>query len=92
MQLNGESFMRNNTDPSDNRRLILVVEDEEINRTILGTILEKDYDVIFASDCTEALKKIEDIDRHRADYYGERSGMKWGRADNYDICINTSSI
>ena len=52
--------MQNNTDPSDNRRLILVVEDEEINRTILETILGKDYDVIFASDGAQALKKTDE--------------------------------
>ena len=39
----------------------------------------------------EALRKIEDIDKHRANYYGERNGLIWGRADNYDICINTSA-
>jgi len=32
----------------DGRRLILVVDDEEINRALLGTVLETDYDVIFA--------------------------------------------
>ena len=39
----------------------------------------------------DARKRIEDIDRHRANYYGELNGMAWGRADNYDICINTSA-
>ena len=52
--------MQNDTVPVDNRRLILVVEDEEVNRTILGTILEKDYDVIFARDGAEALKKTDE--------------------------------
>ena len=50
-------MQQNMTDPVDNRRLILVVEDEEINRAILGTILKKDYDVIFAEDGAEALRK-----------------------------------
>ena len=39
----------------------------------------------------EALKRIEEIDKHRARYYGALNGMIWGRADNYDICINTSA-
>ena len=55
--------MQNNPVPADNRRLILVVEDEEINRIILGKILEKDYDVIFAEDGAEALK-MTDENRH----------------------------
>ena len=42
-------------------------------------------------DRTEAGKRIADIDRHRADYYGELNGKVWGQADNYDICINTSA-
>lgn len=37
------------------RRTILVAEDEEINRLVLGNILEKDYDVIYAQDGVEAL-------------------------------------
>ena len=41
-------------------------------------------------DAEEARKRIEDIDRHRAEYYGELTGKAWGQADNYDICINTS--
>ena len=41
-------------------------------------------------DSDEARKRIEDIDRHRAEYYGALNGKVWGRADNYDLCINTS--
>ena len=45
---------------SDGRRLILVVEDEEINRDILGMILEKDYAIIFAENGEEALRVVEE--------------------------------
>lgn len=45
---------------ADGRRLILVVEDEEVNRAILGMILEKDYEVIFAENGEEALQVIEE--------------------------------
>ena len=45
---------------ADGRRLILVVEDEAINRGILGMILEKDYAVIFAVDGEEALRAVEE--------------------------------
>lgn len=41
-------------------------------------------------DRDEARKRIEDIDRHRAEYYGALNGKVWGQADNYDLCINTS--
>ncbi len=40
------------------RRQILVVDDEEINRLILGNILSIDYDVIYASDGKEALEQM----------------------------------
>lgn len=41
------------------RRLVLVVEDQEINRDILGVMLEDDYDVIFAENGVEALEQIK---------------------------------
>ena len=44
----------------DGRRMILVVEDEEINRAILGSVLESDYAVIFAQDGEEALRAVEE--------------------------------
>ena len=44
----------------DGRRLILVVDDEEINRALLGTVLETDYEVIFAEDGEKALRAVED--------------------------------
>ena len=37
------------------RRTVLVVEDEEINREILGAILEDDYDVLYAENGKVAL-------------------------------------
>ena len=40
------------------RRLVLVVDDYEINREILGVILEDDYDVIYATDGKEALESM----------------------------------
>ena len=45
---------------TDGRRLILVVDDEEINRALLGTVLEADYDVIFAEDGEKALRAVEE--------------------------------
>ena len=48
--------MQNNTNGINDKRLILVVEDEAVNRAILGSVLEKDYEVIYAGDGTEALR------------------------------------
>ena len=41
------------------RQLILVVDDQEINRDVLGMILEDDYEIMYAEDGVEALEKIE---------------------------------
>ena len=42
------------------RRNLLVVEDEPINREILGVILSADYNVIFATDGLEALERLQE--------------------------------
>ena len=39
-------------------QLVLVVDDQEINRDVLGMILEDTYDIIYACDGKEALQKI----------------------------------
>lgn len=31
-------------------------------------------------------------DRTRANYYNYHTGKKWGRSDNYDICMNSSKL
>ena len=40
----------------------------------------------------ELAKRIEQINKGRADYYEFYTGQKWGDKANYDLCINTSSI
>ncbi len=42
------------------KRTVLVVDDEEINRDILGGILEDHYDVIYASNGAEAMDRINE--------------------------------
>ena len=37
------------------RRQVLVVEDQELNRDILGMILEEDYDVLYAENGAEGV-------------------------------------
>ena len=39
---------------------VLVVDDQEINRDVLGMILEDDYEVIYAENGKEALEKINE--------------------------------
>lgn len=36
-------------------QLVLVVDDQEINRDVLGMILEDDYEIIYAENGREAL-------------------------------------
>lgn len=41
---------------------------------------------------TEALNKIHKMDKLRASYYDEYADAAWGRAGNYDLCMNLSRI
>ncbi len=41
-------------------QLVLIVDDQEINRDVLGMILEDYYDLIYACDGQEAIQKIEE--------------------------------
>ena len=45
---------------STRRRTVLIVDDEEINREILGLSLEDDYELLFAGDGIEALEVMRD--------------------------------
>ncbi len=40
----------------------------------------------------EAEKRIEKIDKYRADYYHYYTGGEWNDARNYDLCIDTTSM
>ena len=42
------------------QRQVLVVEDQELNRDILGMILEDDYDILYAENGLEALEMIRE--------------------------------
>ena len=48
---------------ANGKRLVLIAEDEEINREILGDILKEDYEIIFAKDGLEAHRLIRE-NRH----------------------------
>lgn len=40
----------------------------------------------------EAIKKIEKHDKRRAAYHDYYCKGKWGHADAYDLCINSSTL
>ena len=46
---------------NDFRRSVLVVDDEAVNREMLGEILVQDYNVIYAENGTDALAKIQNL-------------------------------
>lgn len=60
---------------------VFISADEELR---INRIMQRD-----SLNREEAYKKIMKVDRERAAYYTQRSGAKWGAADNYDLCMNT---
>ena len=42
------------------RRKLLIVEDEPVNRMMLGNVLEDGYDIMYASDGLEAIRRIRE--------------------------------
>ena len=50
---------RETSDPNDTKRQILVVDDEAVNRDLLGGILRDEYDVLFAADGQTACELIQ---------------------------------
>ena len=40
---------------TNGKRLILVADDEQINRELLGMVLEAEYEVVFAADGVETM-------------------------------------
>ncbi len=43
---------------ANGKRLVLVVDDEAINRELMGLILQEEYELLYAADGQEALEKI----------------------------------
>lgn len=39
-----------------------------------------------------AKQAVIKADKNRANYYSFYSGQKWGQADNYDLCINSTKL
>ena len=47
---------------------------------------------IYGVSKDEAKKKIKKMDKDRAKYYRSVTGMEWGDARTYDLCLNTSLL
>ncbi len=54
--------------------------------------ISNDYEKGAGMSESELTKRIEQINKSRADYYEFYTGQKWGDKANYDICINTAKI
>ncbi len=63
---------------------ILVYADEP---TCISRVTE-----LYGMKKNEAIKKIETLDKARANYYKYYTGREWSDVDNYDLCLNTSGI
>lgn len=48
----------------------------------------EEYDI----EPARAKHAVVKADKNRANYYSFYSGQKWGQADNYDLCINTTHL
>lgn len=49
-------------------------------------------ETMFSEPRRNLMKKIEHIDKHRAEYYEYYTKRAWDNAANYDLCINTSEL
>lgn len=58
----------------------------EINTRVQRAI--KEYSI----DPARAKQAVQKMDKKRANYYSFYSGKKWGLADNYDLCLNSTHI
>ena len=51
---------------------------------------------IIAQTVISSLQKVESLiakgDKKRAEYYNYYTGKKWGVAESYDLCINSSIL
>jgi len=56
-----------------------------------ATCIENVMD-IYGTSPKQAAKRIEEIDKARANYYKYYTGGTWSDVSNYDLCINTTDI
>lgn len=74
---------------------ILKDQDELLRVFIYASDMEQRIDRIMAVDGVsqkEAPSRIAQKDKARRDYYYFHTGQEWGKKENYDICLNTSTL
>ena len=67
---------------------------DRINQALLAALRKDNPEAennVFV-DVDEAKKKIKKMDKDRAKYYRSVTGMEWGDARTYDLCLNTSLL
>lgn len=47
---------------------------------------------VYGMEKEKAAENIQKLDKKRASYYNFYSNLRWGLAENYDLCINSSSV
>ena len=72
----------------------LIDRDDVINLFIYGNIDARIKRIMSRFDLNEQKAKdmINKKDKQRQSYYNYYSSKKWGRADSYDLCINSSLL
>lgn len=71
---------------------IFVYSDDEAKLRRCRENSSSDYDKGAEMSDKELAKRIEQINKARADYYEFYTGQKWGGKENYDLCVNTSKV
>lgn len=47
---------------------------------------------VYDMEKEKAAENIQKLDKKRASYYNFYSNLRWGLAENYDLCVNSSSV
>ena len=70
----------------DNPNVIKIFIYADIEKRVKSAIERKEIDP------ARAKQAVLKADKQRANYYSFYSGQKWGSADNYDLCINSTKL
>lgn len=62
--------------------LFMETHQKKIQRTLAYTMYEEQ----------KAVKMMVDIDKRRMANYNFYTNQKWGKADNYTLCLNSSQL
>lgn len=77
-----------------NADFILKDRDDVLNVFIHGDIPEKIQRItrLYNVEEQKAVKMMVDIDKRRMANYNFYTNQKWGKADNYTLCLNSSQL